>query len=174
MTRLNRFLFIPLLTAVIAPIAPADHLPEGKRAQGKGESVLCGIDLQHASLEDLTKLLGEPTAVREDARVWKTQNVKVEVGIDRVLNPDNTLGQYYVSYVEVWGRKPDGKFGRTGRGLALGDTIERLRALYGNRYVEKGSKGVQTVSIEWRDTTWLDVEFDGTGHVNHIKLLSPE
>jgi hypothetical protein len=100
--------------------------------------------------------------------------VKVEVGIDQVLSPDGTPAAFYVSHVSVWGTKPEGKLGRTGKGLALGDSINRLRVLYGSRYIERQAKDVHTVFIEWRDTTGLEIEFDKQGRINHMTLFAPE
>ena len=162
------------LLMVASTVADADHLPDNRVARGKADSILCGIDVKNSSVAALSKLLGKPTVVRSDTRIWKTANVKVEVGIDQALNGDNSPGALYISYVEVWGTKPDGKLGRTGKGLALGDTIDRLREVYGTRYIEKLANGVHTVSIEWRDTTGLQVEFDKNGRVNHMRLLAPE
>jgi hypothetical protein len=80
------------------------------------------------------------------------------------------------AYIDVWGDAPKGVLGTTGRGLALGSTLEQLKAIYGDRYsipyVEKD--GTAHLSVQWADGTELTVDYGPDGRSNHIRLACAE
>jgi hypothetical protein len=79
------------------------------------------------------------------------------------------------AYIDVWGDAPRGALGVTGRGLQLGDTLERQKAIYGDRYsLPYAEKGTTSVQMDWEDGTELTVDYGPDGHSNHIRLTCRE
>jgi hypothetical protein len=140
--------------------------------------VLCGIDISKAGLEDIFRQLGEPVSVQEVGSdkeyLWKKGDVSIRVVLGIVGPPVSSPPEYYLEFIETCGTRAVGQYGRTGRGLALGDTLERLVAIYGSHYVATKNNGGSDVRLEWSDTTVLHVEFDRAGGVSCIELLAPE
>ena len=68
--------------------------------------------------------------------------------------------------VDVWGDRKDGTWGRTSRGLSIGDDASAVKRLYGDRL--RGD--THGFLIQWEDETTLVVDINGTGRIVHMKL----
>ena len=160
-----------------AVASSANHLPQPKIAIGRSEFGLCGINVQHSSITEVLNKMGPPDAVEgeKDRYIWHKQGVRMEVGTITALDSDGNLTKDYVAYVAATGDKSVGVFGTTARGLRLGDTLNDLERLYGRRYVKRLSGGIlRSITIEWKDTTFMEVAFSLDGRITEIKLDSPE
>jgi hypothetical protein len=155
----------------------ADHLPESEIARGRADTVLSAVNVYHSTMQQVIRKLGQPTSSRTipDAKdiaggkqyEWKTKEVRlVAVTWDEEKNS--------VPYsVEVWGAKPTGKLGITGRGLNLGATLNDVRRVYGIRFnTSRHDDGTIQLIVQWQDETTLYLYFDETGHVNHMHLIA--
>ncbi len=76
--------------------------------------------------------------------------------------------------VDVWGKKPRSEIGITGQGLALGDRLSKIEALYGKKYdKQKITKDEHTfVLIQWKDGTQLSIDFDKNEKISHMQLIA--
>ena len=113
--------------------ANADHLPDDLLATGKPETTLAGINLVSTKLADVLRMYGPParqTTVPNNPSwtgyIWNLPNAKLELGVDR----DGSAVQITDIYVEG---SDKGKVGSTGRGIHLGEHIEDLKRIYGDR-----------------------------------------
>ncbi|MGE5808584.1 MAG: hypothetical protein ACM32I_05630 [Nitrospirota bacterium] len=121
-------IFLLLLSQTIAF---ADHLPEELLASGKPETILAGIDLKITKLKDVIRKYGSPihkeSWVSGAGYVWLLPNAKIELSVDH-----GRLGeQIHDVYIEGTAK---GAVGFTGRGLKLGDDINKLKSIYGNKF----------------------------------------
>ncbi|MGA3264065.1 MAG: hypothetical protein ABSC47_08480 [Terracidiphilus sp.] len=90
-------------------------------------------------------------------------------------HPHQMLVESHPAYIDVWGDAPRGALGVTGRGLQLGDTLERQKAIYGDRYsLPYAEKGTTSVLMDWEDGTELTVDYGPGGRSNHIRLTCRE
>lgn len=75
--------------------------------------------------------------------------MKIEIG-----TYDDKGNQSIPYSLEAWGNKAEGKIGRTGRGLKLGDSSENVRRIYGKRFLyNKNNDGTSQIKIQWQDET---------------------
>jgi hypothetical protein len=179
------FLYFFLL---IPSIAKADNLPENLQASGKPETTLAGINLETTTLIDVIRLYGLPTREERTSRdpdwigyIWELPQAKIE------LSFYNTgTGNIADIYVEGTTK---GQIGSTGRGLKLGDDLNKLKRIYGNRFMlqtlrkdssEKREEftGVSVankrVIIQWGlEGFTLTVGLDGNGKVTAMWLMMP-
>jgi hypothetical protein len=174
---LSRYFLV--LSLLLATGAYADHLPSNKVAHGRSDSVLCGVNVVvNPKMASVIERLGKPSSVTgEDMDrhyIWAKGGAKLDVATSRVTMPSGEPGREYIVRVDMRGPKPDGLLGCTGRGLCLGDTIAKVNSIYGTRYETKVVKGLRHVSIQWADTTWLEVEFNANRRIESLTLLTPE
>ncbi len=155
----------------IPPAAMADHLPENKLARGRADTVLSGVDVYKTPMTKAIAELGKPAKVT-DVPSWGRDYDWQREGTRLQLGTWNDKGDESVPYsAEVWGAKPAGSIGITGRGLKLGDTLADVRRIYGGRFIKaKHNDGTFHLTIQWEDETTLDLDFDKTGHINHMQL----
>lgn len=179
-------------------------LPEkDKHAAGKPETLLSGIETGirrvgtrlplGTKLSKIIELYGAPTS-KEDAVVpdgaggtrfyiWQWPGLKMSVATyftyRKSIHPRSWRGgmiESRVAYIDVWGDAPKGLWGTTGRGLALGCTLEQQKAIYGDTYsipyAEK--EGITYVEIRWEDGTFLMIDYGPNGRSNHIRLSARE
>ena len=150
-----------------------DHLPDSQTAIGSDESVLAGIDVNNASLEQVRKTFGKPTEMRDEnpasdgvhgsrTYVWRKPRLLLTVGTfvsDKPNVPD------LVFYVSVYGG--NGAVGQTGRGLKLGARYDDIVKYYGNHFRRQG----RVMTIEWKTGTTLEIRWNKSGVINRLNLL---
>ena len=125
----------------------ADHLPANLVARGKTETVLCGIDVYHSTLDALRARFAKPVTFE--------QYPKTEEAAEIVWDKDGsvihaTINANNVAYaVELSGKASP--IARTGSGLALGQTLGEIKKIYGTRFLKRG----QAVTVQWENGTEL-------------------
>jgi hypothetical protein len=186
-----------ILSSVLAPAAAAQPDP-GNLGSGSPELFLSGIQVgvsaPGARISSVIRRYGQP-ASKEDAVVpdgaggtrfytWQFPGLKMSVATYFAYKSKRILwwrrrvtAESRVAYIDVWGDAPRGVLGTTGRGLALGTTLEQQKAVYGPHYavpyVDK-SAGITHVEVWWKDETCLMIDYGANGHSNHIRLTSKE
>lgn len=192
------------LTLVVVAASHADHPDRKHRPSGKAEYSLSGVYIDahgHDSIRNedgvyveamrgVLRYLGKPVTIAAKNRcesnfLWLAGPVRMEVGsgcvFQKVAGKDvmRTHGAYAV---EVWGIRPHGRIGVTGRGLALGDSWAKVKRLYGTRcecgrYTTgtgvqntHGLKYARYAQYQWGDRVELAVDADAHGRVVHILL----
>ncbi|MGA3371384.1 MAG: hypothetical protein ABSC48_06430 [Terracidiphilus sp.] len=161
-----------------------DELPASKLARGTAEHLLAGIDIFKTSVGEATKRLGEPTRVRETypatekiagdrEYVWEKPGVTVELRTEffRSSELQKSDGEF-TSVITVTGT--NGAVGRTGRGLKLGDPINAIARIYGNRFDRTYDGVSDLIEIEWKPGTSIIVRWNDKGLINEIDLFAPE
>jgi hypothetical protein len=141
----------------------ADRLPDNLIIQGKAETVLCGIDVTNSHDSDLLKRFGKPviylkypqTVVDAAEITWNVEGSKIHVYIN---------GDYIAYAVEVSGKAS--AITKTGRGLALGQTVTDLERIYGKKYRRRGSR----ITLQWEDETELRIKI-ANGLIVSIELV---
>jgi hypothetical protein len=123
-----------------AVVFPPDRLATPlKRIYISSESVLSGIRVPKDSFQQVLKKLGKPSrtemssprsewgrTVVTGTYEWEGQAATLKL---TTLQMDRVEPE--ITRIEVWGSRPDGEIGTTGRGLKLGDTIADARRVYG-------------------------------------------
>jgi hypothetical protein len=161
-----RSLFLTALVLAIATVSVAQHVPDEQVTKGDPETVLSGIDVYHNTLKQIIATYGKPTSEAKDPQglplyIWEKPGIKMQVGTD-YDNPEKVYA------VHVWGAKPVGKLGVTGKGLALGCDIACVKKIYGERLIQHHPDESMLVFIEG---TELTVGFDDHGHINHLAVV---
>ena len=200
--RICCLVFSALTLTLVHAAANAAGLPDKDQlATGKPETTLSGIATgirpkgtrlpNGTSISKIFKLYGTP-ASKEDAVVpdgaggtriykWQWPGLKMSVATyftyRKLIDPHSLRGgltESGVAYIDMWGDAPKGLLGTTGRGLALGCTLEQQKAIYGNHYqvpyVEKD--GTTHIEMEWDDGTFLMIDYAPIGRSNHIRLTA--
>jgi hypothetical protein len=158
----------------------ADHLEGKLQALGKPEHMLCAIDVYKTTVAEVIKSYGEPTRKRD----VPAEGVKDGIGGERnytwedhglrfaVWTGYHNERESRIYSVDVWGAATNGELGKTGRGLALGSTLQQQKALYETRFFvsSKDKARVKSVLLEWQDGTQLVVDYDSCGHISHMQL----
>jgi hypothetical protein len=179
-----------LVCLLVGPLGngAAQHLPEEDIAKGPPEHVLSGINVYKTLLTEAFRRLGQPSRIKVDVDVPGKSTARGSGGVDYTWVKDRVRlvasAEYYeengkrieskLYAVEVWGARPtsDG-VGVTGAGLALGDTIEKVKKCYGDRFFKgKTSNGTTYLQIEWTDDTQLNIDFDNSGRIAHMQLMA--
>jgi hypothetical protein len=151
------------LVALLSAFSFADHLPANLIARGKPETLLCGIDVNHATLSEVKKRFATPLSYKtypetEEAAeiVWDQEGSRIHA----TINADN------VAYaVEVSG-KPS-PIAKTGRGLALGQSSADIARFYGTRFRQRGNN----ITLQWDDGTELRVRLTA-GRISSLQLIA--
>lgn len=140
---MKRALFLLLLAGT--PVLNADHLPESRVARGPSETTLAGIDIHHSKVKELIERFGKPDSYKKYPETEEAAEIvwnKDGSTIHATINVDD------IAYaVEVSGKPTP--ITKTGKGLALGASVEDLKKVYGLRYLRKGDQ----VDLEWKDGT---------------------
>jgi hypothetical protein len=147
---------------------------------GKPEHVLAGVNVYDDKIESVLEQLGKrskvdsntnsdyPQGSGERSYDWDSTEVRVRVGTE--FRTDETTKKVIESapmVVDVW-RSGVGLDGKTGRGLALGDGISRVRQVYGPRF----QKDPHSIILQWKDETTLVLHLDDKGRIIHMQLLA--
>ena len=162
-----RTLFLTAVLVAVAAISlQAQHVPDDQITKGDPETVLSGIDVYHNTLKAIITMYGKPTSEAKDPQglplyIWEKSGIKMQLGTD-YDNPN----QVYA--VNVWGSKPQGKLGITGKGLALGADMASVKKIYGDRIVQHHPDEAMVMFVEG---TALTIGFDDHGHINHLALV---
>ncbi len=153
---------ILLLLAGLA-LLDADHLRESRIARGPAETTLAGIDIHHSEAKELIERVGKPISYKKYPETEEAAEIvwnKDGATIHATVNVDD------IAYtVEVSG-KPTA-LTKTGKGLALGATVEDLQKLYGLRFARKANE----IDLEWKDGTEMRAKLHGQ-QVESILLLA--
>ena len=161
-----RRLLITALILAVATISLAQHVPDEQITKGQPETVLSGIDVYRSTLKQVIAMYGKPASQEKDAQglpiyIWQKSGIKMQIGTD-YDNPEKVYA------VHVWGAKPAGKLGLTGKGLALGCDKDCVKKIYGDRIIEHHPDEAMVVFVEG---TELTIGFDDHGHINHLALV---
>jgi hypothetical protein len=183
--RLALALVLLVLLALGLPRLPrlaAEEMPREKRAHGRRETVLAGIDAARKSLADIKRLYGPPDVV--DKTPTPPGYSEIEYRWERpgrnrlAVRTRNEEGEpERLVEIDVWGEKPTGRLGRTGRGLALGDTLRSVERIYGRRYevLRPAGPGRRlAIWIAWDDDWNLHLDFDEHQRIDHIQVAKNE
>ncbi len=188
-----RFLTLSLLFSfLLFPFyATADHLPEKLLAKGEPETTLASINLKTTKLTDVIRMYGLPTREEKTSRdpnwtgyIWELSHAKIELGF---YNNEKIGIQLYDIYIEG---NANGQIGSTGRGLKLGDDLNKLTHIYGSRYKLQTLNSDRSerreeftgVSVAYKRVTiqWLSEEFtlsvglNDKGKIIAMWLILPE
>ena len=175
------FLMLAASIIAFASVSRADHLPYDLQAKGRPESRIAGIDMKRARLTDIIRLYGRPSRVEgvdhHNPRIadsfnyyWVKPGLNLHVLIQRLPNLE------YVSLIEVE-TGTSRKNGRTGAGLKLGDTLQDLKRVYGNRFKmwNNPKLKVHAVTLQWRREEFsLEAALDEHNRITAFTLAAPE
>jgi hypothetical protein len=187
----TRFPLVLLLSFAIA--AFGDHLPTSLLNHGKPETALAGIDLRTVTLDEVLRTYGPPTKTVNvpnnpdwTGYVWQLDGVRLEV------ESSHSAHKTSIDRISIVRTAPDDaappKFASTGAGLKLGDTLDALRRIYGNRFqLSKQSNvpadtgpfqsvpGSKMVMIQWTPMEFtLLAGLDDHGRIIALRLSLPE
>ena len=183
---------VAVLVLLKPELAGADHLEGKQLAAGVAEYRLSGIDVYKTTIAEVIKMYGEPTSKRdipaEGAKngvdgyrdyLWEAKGLRLLAGT-RYHNEHESE----VYSVDVWGAAPHEGLGKTGRGLALGSTLQQQKALYGDHFFVSSTYGkilssgpdtkgkIKSVLLEWHDGTQMVIDYDSNGHISHMQLMA--
>ncbi len=163
------------LLFMLSMMMVADHLPSRLIALGHAESVFAGISIRkpYSSLEDIERRWGPSTKVTEsqdhnpcDQLVsWNLSGVTVTASVG--CDPP---GNQVIYTVQVEGKDPTRRFA-TGRGLSLGDPLEKAYRTYGWRLLLSPGPMGREILIQWRDGTELNATVTRDNRIARIHLL---
>jgi hypothetical protein len=141
---------------------------------------LAGIEIYKTPLDTVFRELGKPTEQRqlypatkevvgERSYKWKRADISIELRTEYSAEPifNGNMRETPFS-VEIKGTS--GALGHTGRGLKLGDSYAAIQKVYGTRYQKKG----RHVTIQWENTTRLEIGWNERGVIDDILLIGPE
>ncbi len=177
-------------------VAIADHLPANLQAHGKPENTLAGINLEASTPDEVRRKFGPPTRSVKvpnnpgwTGYLWQTASILLEVEVTKGRTTDYVDRVTIVrmngeSPTSVWTIPPPS----TGRGLRLGDTLDTLKSLYGNRFqLSKQASvpattdpflsvpGNETAVVQWTPIEFtLTAGFDSLGRIVALRLSPPE
>ncbi len=131
------------------------------------ETELCGVEIGKVPIDRIYAKFGKPSA---NMPIPDGQEYEWRFGAVRMLvvassrsksgNPD---------YIDVSGKRATKSIGRTGRGLALGDNLTRVRELYGTKYLEPSKS---EILFEFTNGNKLTIRFDRNGRINYMELTA--
>ena len=154
-----------LLVVLLSGLGFADHLPDNLIQRGKSDTLLCDIDVYHTTLADVKTRFGAPLSFKNYPEtiaaaeiIWEQEGSRVHVWI----NADNA-----VEAVNVSG-KPS-PIAKTGRGLALGQSLADVRRIYGTRFRQRGDD----ILLQWEDETELRIHLTA-GRITSLELVADE
>ena len=154
-----------LLVILLSGLGFADHLPDNLMQRGKSETLLCDIDVYHTTLADLQKRFGSPLSYKTYPEteshveiVWEHEGSRIHVR----FNTDNIAW-----VVDVSGER--NPMAKTGRGLALGQSLADVKRIYGTRFSQRGDD----ITLQWEDETELRIHLS-SGRIGSLKLIADE
>ena len=175
-----------LLSGLLATTLVAQHLPEGQLGRGPVERTLSGVLINHTPVTDLERRLGKPTKVEklpfpDNATLgslcywWDVTGVRLRT-CTAFRSVKGTRVKGPVHSVETWGVHPTVLgVGVTGAGLALGDTLAKIRHFYGPRFaLDHQAFGCVTVTVQWKDATTLLIHLDERDRIDYMNLSAVE
>ncbi len=156
--------------------------------QISSETVVSGIDVYKDSLKQVLEKLGKSSRT-EISQPLSVLGRKVVIGTYewagqaawlKLTTLQADAVEPIITSVEVWGSRPDGEVGTTGRGLKLGDSVTDARRLYGLRLyfgvtVSENSPCRRIRSLDPGPMSsfspMLFLGFDGEQRVHHMKFV---
>jgi hypothetical protein len=173
-------LYVVLLAAVIPGLASGQSA-EPQVAPGTPEHLLSGIDI-FGSIGPVIAKEGKPNRIQElpapvggpttgfKIYVWVRQSTQLEVRTIHYIDTKTGKEVEGPTYsVDVVGRTPFEKVGVTGAGLALGDSFDKAREIYGPYFFWRN-----LIVIEWKNRTQLAIALDGDGRISRILLVASQ
>lgn len=158
---------------------------------GKPEHVLAGIDIS-GEIEQVIAKYGEPDVVRnvtvegspqgsgERNYIWKKGLTTTSVTTGHHVDTAGEQVESETYEIEVMGRSAEGEIGKTGAGLALGDTRNKASKIYGDLFHESQiyksplrGNHVPVLAVEWQNGTRLCIALDERDRINFIALMAP-
>ena len=139
--KLLRDLAPVILIVACASPCMADHCPEESITPGPADTVMCGIDVANAHMEDLIQNFGSPTSSHASPCDGCPSNSGANSHAWKLGTATLTASTEF--YTDAFGKKIEpvlvmklqgdnrAKNLRTGRGLRLGDSAATVKRLYG-------------------------------------------
>ncbi len=167
-------------------VGRADHLPEKQQARGMPETSLAGIYLDgRTKLKDVIKSYGKPTSTKawlnDNPNIysswdyyWVRPGLKLHLVVQGLRGKVSTTE--YISLVEV-DEGTSRRFGRTGKGLKIGDSLSDLKRTYGSRLQIRNfpNSRFRDVWIQWhREEYSLSVTLNERDRITSFSLVLPE
>jgi len=162
----------------------ADHCPEDRVTSGEPEQSLAGVSFEHDTIERLLTRLGKPAKHEEGhdpdypvgsgwaSYEWKRGRTTINVATE-FYTAESGARIEGLEVVELLG-DPSDQVPGTGRGLRLGDALDRATKLYGTRYVEGTVNGPKlakrTITYCFTDETEPSLGLNDTGVVVAMRL----
>ncbi len=155
------FLFLSSLTY-------GDHNPENQISKGKAEHLLANITIMKSKLADVIKIYGKPNRIEYDQYFWQKRDWTLRLIFETSDEP--------VINIDVRGKDVPKQIGVTGSGLKIGDSVSKIRKIYGKRYHERNlpNIGIHDIMIEWEEGVSLVAEIDPAGKIASLSLSAPE
>ena len=150
-----------LLGTSATPASAQDYLQiPANHFSAYSETTLSGVDVHNDSVETIIEKLGLPNEVKTRLNEWSTDHIYEWQTTSyrlRLITRESGWRALHIERLDVWGTRPAGVIGTTGRGLKLGDAIGQARLLYRHRAASNNSAS-------------LEIDFDRRGRVNHMQL----
>jgi hypothetical protein len=156
--------------------------------QISSETVVSGVDVYNDSLKQVLEKLGKPSRT-EISQPLSELGRTVVIGTYewegraawlKLTTLQADAVEPIITSVEVWGSRPDGEVGTTGRGFKLGDSVADARRLYGLRLYFGVTVSENSTCRPIRDldpgpmssfSPMLSLEFDREQRVHHMKFV---
>jgi len=186
--RLLVFLALISLSGLLGQVF-ADHCPDELMMSGKPDHKLAGVDIYEDRIDRVLQIYGAPTEHREDTEdpsyppgsgegeyAWTFQGASLKVLTGFYVNEKGKRVESVAS-VQVGGMKAPLSL-RTGRGIGLGDPLDKVEKLYGAKYL-KGSlfssgPDSSTITFCFEDETVLEFVLTPDRKVKQIFLAPHE
>jgi hypothetical protein len=171
--------------------AGADHLEGDQIAVSLPEHRLAGIDVYRTRYHDFHSLhsgarLDKDTPSEgckpndqcfgsgEEEVVWLQNGCEVQVFAAHFgTNKERKVSAVWVSAKGQATAHSNGC--ATGRGLAIGDSFEKVKLLYGKHFfLQRDDASAKAALFEWKDGTQLEIDMDGNGRVTKLNLDADE
>jgi len=169
-------------TCILAmPSALGDDFlhPGGNILEVHSETVLSGLDISKATIDEAIERLGRPSDVSFTPRSGTTSSTWVYEWQTKVSRLKITVVEYWITpkimKIDVWGTAAESRVDKTGRGLRLGDTVDdarriyRLRSYFGTTLPEPSGSFLSGLNGS-NFGPILEVNFNSDGKINHMQL----
>jgi hypothetical protein len=173
----NSKLYFAVLFAVAtaAPLVQADEfLDADLRPLGAPDTSLCGFDVNRTPVSLILNKMGEPTtrtAAPEEPRhvtySWTKGPLNIRISTYTLPGYESKPP----ASIEVEGSDP-GKVCATGRGIALGDSVDYALKLYGKNHDTFPYSGDEAYNFKWPRAVnvLLSLTKDKNAHIKRITL----
>jgi hypothetical protein len=174
--------------------AGADHLPATLMAMGSPEDTLAGINLRSATWDHVLKKYGSPAQTIKAPNnpgwrgyLWQSAATRLEVQVSHGKTRPYVDTITVVRLGSASTMDQLAAAGVTGRGLKLGDSLDDLKKIYGDRFQLTGQDPVPVQTKPFRMTPgsriavvqWMKLDFtltaglDQSGRIVALQLRLP-